>query len=136
MRTILVLLVSLLAVAGSLVPAASAYEIPKNTQLIYEAQITNRFKKTAPFTGVLLFKVNDEGILNGEWRDNSVRPDPFYGGIVLVNGAINGDYVNIRLGSSGKVTIKGKISDEGIVGTFYDANKRTYDFNAVRVTRE
>lgn len=135
MRIVYILIITVLAVAASFVPA-SAYDAPKNTQLIYECQITNRFKKTAPFTGVLLIKVNDEGIINGEWRDNSIRPDPFYGGIVLVNGSINGDYVNIRLGTGGKLTVKGKISDEGIVGTFYDVNKRTYDFNAVRVTRE
>ncbi len=136
MRIIFVLIVALLALVASLVPAASAYEVPRNTQLIYECQITNRFKKTAPFTGALLFKVNDEGILNGEWRDSSVRPDPFHGGIVLVNGGISGDFIKVRLGTAGNMTIKGKISNDGIVGTFYDINNRSYDFNAVRVTRE
>ena len=135
MRTISILIVALLALVASLVPAA-AYDIPKNTQLIYECQITNKFKKSAPITGVLLFKVNDEGILNGEWRDNSIRPDPFYGSIVLVNGGISGDFVKVRFGTTGAVTVKGKISNDGIVGTFYDSNNRTYDFNAVRVTRE
>ena len=136
MRTIYVLIVSLSALAASLAPAVSAYEIPRNTQLIYECQIINKFKKTAPITGVLLFKVNDEGILNGEWRDNSIRPDPFYGSIVLVNGGISGDFIKVRFGTAGNITAKGKISNDGIVGTFYDLNNRTYDFKAVRVTRE
>jgi len=135
MRAIYVVIVTLLALAASLAPAA-AYDIPKNTQLIYECQITNKLKKSAPFTGVLIFKVNDEGILNGEWRDNSIRPDPFYGGIVLVNGGISGDFIKVRIGTHGQLTVKGKISDDGIIGTFYDSNNKPYDFNAVRVTRE
>ena len=136
MRTIYVMTLAVIALFASLVPPASAVEIPRNTQLIYECQIINRFRKTAPMTGVLLFKVNDEGILNGEWRDNSVRPDPFYGSIILVNGGISGDFVKIRFGTSGAVTVKGKITDTEIIGTLYQPNNATYDFKAIRVTRE
>ncbi|MBV8263619.1 MAG: hypothetical protein JOY87_07350 [Candidatus Eremiobacteraeota bacterium] len=136
MRTIYAMTLACLALITSLAPAAPATEIPRNTQLIYECQVIPRYRKTAPWTGVLLFKVNDEGILNGEWRDNSVRPDPFYGSIILVNGGISGDFIKVRFGTSGEVTVKGKISDEGIIGTLYQPNNKTYDFKAVRVTRE
>lgn len=117
-------------------PALSAYEVPRNTPLIYACEITQRFKKSTPWTGDLTIKINDEGILSGQYRSTSIRPDPFRGSTVLLTGALNGTSIRIDFSTSGRSSVRGSISQDGIVGTFYDPSNRLFDFNAVRVSRE
>jgi hypothetical protein len=120
----------------AVVPALSAYDVPRNTALIYACEITQRFKMSAPWTGDLVIKVNDEGIVSGQYRSTSIRPDPFHGTTVLINGGLSGDFIRINFSTSGRSSVKGTISQDKIVGTFYDPANKPYDFNAVRVSRE
>ncbi len=130
------ILVSALLLVAGLAPAASAYAVPRNQQLMYAVEITQRFKMSAPWTGDLAITVNDEGIVSGQYRSNSIRPDPFNGKTVHVSGGLSGDFIRISFGTMGRVSAKGTIAEDKISGTFYDANNKTYDFVALRVTRE
>jgi hypothetical protein len=129
----------LLAIAllvASLAPALSAYDVPKNQPLIYAVEITQRYKMSAPWTGDLSITVSDSNIVSGQYRSNSIRPDPFRGSIVHVSGGLSGDFIRISFGTMGKMSAKGTISADKIEGTFYDPNNKMYDFSALRVTRE
>jgi len=89
-----------------------------------------------PWTGDLTLTVSASTILSGQYRSNSIRPDPFRGSIVHVTGGVNGDSIRISFGTTGRITVRGTISVDEIRGTFYDANNKTYNFSALRVTRE
>jgi hypothetical protein len=130
-----IFVVALLLVA-SLAPAASAYAVPRNQQLIYAVEITQPFKMSAPWTGDLAITVNDEGIVSGQYRSNSIKPDPFNGRTINVTGGLSGDFIRISFGTTGRMSAKGTIADDKISGTFYDTNNKMYDFVAQRVTRE
>jgi hypothetical protein len=121
---------------ASLAPAKSEYQVPRNHPLIYAVEITQRFKMSSPWTGDLTIAVNDEGIVNGQYRSNSIKPDPFRGQTVHVTGGLSGDFIRISFGTMGSMSAKGTIAEDKITATFYDTNNKTYDFNALRVTRE
>ena len=91
---------------------------------------------SSPWTGDLVISVNDEGIVNGQYRSNSIRPDPFHGRTVNVTGGLTGESIRLSFSTSGRTSARGTISGDGIVATFYDPNNKTYDFKALRVTRE
>ncbi len=136
MKNVCLALFAAAMVCASLAPAASAYEVPRNHQLIYAVEITQRFKMSSAWTGDLVITVNDAGIVSGQYRSNSIKPDPFRGSIVNVSGGLSGDFIKISFGTMGQMSVKGTISEEKISGTFYDTNNKTYDFVALRVTRE
>lgn len=129
-------LLILCLLVASLAPALSAYEVPKNHPLVYAVEISQRYKMSNPWTGDLRISVNDGNIVSGQYRSNSIRPDPFNGSTVNVTGGVSGDFIRISFGGMGRMSAKGTISADKIVGTFYDASNRMYDFSALRVTRE
>ena len=116
------------------VPAAPAYNVPRNVPLQYAVEISQRYKMSTPWTGDLSIKVNSDGIVNGQYRSNSIRPDPFHGTIVNVTGGLSGDYIQMSFGTGGRVSAKGTVSADKIEGTFYDTKNTRYDFLARRVT--
>ena len=122
-----------LLVAASLAPAMSAYQTPRNQTLYYAVEITERFRGSFPWTGTLTIKVNDDGIVSGQYRSNSIRPDPFRGQISLVSGGVSGNYIRLSFGASGRLTARGTVSQDKIVGSFYGRNNTIYDFVAYRV---
>lgn len=119
---------------GATVASASPdYSVPRGTTLAYSVEITPRMRMGVPWTGALAITVNTAGIISGKYRSNSVRPDPFYGKTILVSGGLtSGDRIRLSFGTS-RASVKGTISDEKIVGTFYDARNHLYDFVARRV---
>ena len=121
---------------ASFAPAASAYQVPRNQTLIYAVEITQRYRMSSAWTGDLAITVNDKGIVSGQYRSNSIKPDPFRGQTVHVTGGVSGDFIRISFGTMGHVSAKGTIAEDKITGSFYDTNNKTYDFNALRVTRE
>jgi hypothetical protein len=136
MRTTRQAMLIVLLLVASLAPALSSYDVPKNQPLIYAVQITQRFTMSHPWTGDLTITVSDSNIVSGQYRSNSIRPDPFRGSIVNVGGGVNGDSIRISFGTTGRISVRGTISADEITGTFYDANNKTYNFSALRVTRE
>jgi hypothetical protein len=136
MRTTRPAMLIVLLLVASLAPALSAYDVPKNQPLIYAVEITQRYKMSHPWTGDLTITVSDSNIVSGQYRSNSIRPDPFNGSIVPVTGGVNGDFIRLSFGTMGRMSAKGTISADKIAGTFYDANNKMYDFSALRVTRE
>jgi hypothetical protein len=137
MRSIRLWIYALCAlIAIGVAPALSAYNVPRNTPLVYFAEISQRFRNSLPWTGDLVIKVDDEGLVSGQYRSTSIRPDPFRGSTALINGAVNGEFIRINFNASGRPSVRGTVSEDRIVGTFYDAANRLFDFNAVRVSRE
>ena len=136
MRFIPIVVVAVCALTICLGPAVCAYAVPRNIPLTYACEISQRFKMSTPWTGDLVLTVNDEGIVTGQYRSTSIRPDPFRGKTVLLSGGLNGDSIRISFSTSGRSSVKGTVSQDKIVGTFYDPANKQYDFNAVRVSRE
>jgi hypothetical protein len=125
------LLVGLLSVGATAAPAR--YAPPRNTPLSYEVRITGRFAHAAPWTGILILTITGQGIVSGQYRSTSVKPDPFFGRITNVRGGLSGTSIRIDFNTSGTYQLKGTLEKDKIVGTFYDPRRRMYDFRAVRV---
>jgi hypothetical protein len=120
-------------VLSILVPASAEWTVPRGKAMGYEVTISRRFSQGSPWTGALAITVNEQGIISGQYKSTSVKPDPFRGKIVNVTGALSGNNVRLDFNVQGTYQTKGTISEDKIVGTFYDPRMTTYDFLAKRV---
>jgi hypothetical protein len=96
-------------------PAASV--LPVGTPLAYHCQWTQRFRNTTPWTGNMTITVNAEGIINGQYKSTSIKPDPFYGRIITVTGGSTGKDIRLSFGVSPSLTVRGEVASNGIQGT-------------------
>ena len=106
---------ALLVTAHAPATGSTPTPMPVNQELKYSCQWEPRVKQGVPWTGDLTIRVNQEGLINGTYRSTSIRPDPFYGKIITVTGALTGGN-NIRLsfGVSPNITIRGEVVNNGI----------------------
>jgi hypothetical protein len=98
-------------------PSGAPMTVPVGTPLKFQCQWTQRVGRGTPWTGDMTIKDNAEGIINGTYRSTSIRPDPFYGKIVTVIGAINGKSIRLSFGIVPNVTVRGELVKGGIQGT-------------------
>lgn len=133
MRRIALAVFVLAALAVSIAPVSADWSVPRGKPLGYEVQITKRFSHGSSWTGALAITVNEQGIVSGQYKSTSAKPDPFYGKIVNVTGGLSGTNIRLDFNVQGTYQAKGTISEDKIVGTFYDPRMTTYDFVAKRV---
>ncbi len=108
---------SALQAAQTVQPSTPPTAIPIGTPLKFHCQWTKRFSQGIPWTGDLTIKDNAEGIINGTYRSTSLKPDPFYGKIVTVTGAVNGTNIRLSFGIVPSLTVLGQLVKGGITGT-------------------
>ena len=136
MRFLVVFFAVLLACASSAAAASSdtspppaGNAIPVGTPIKFHCQWTQRFRMSTPWTGDMTIRDNAEGLINGTYRSTSIKPDPFYGKIITVTGAVNGKNIRLSFGIVPNVTVTGELIKGGIQGqTAY--NGGTMEFKA------
>ncbi len=98
-------------------PSGAPLTVPVGTALKFHCQWTQRLGSGTPWTGDMTIRDNAEGLINGTYRSTSIRPDPFYGKIVTVTGAINGKSIRLSFGIIPSVTVRGELVKGGIKGS-------------------
>ena len=109
--------------------------VPVGTPLKFHCQWTQRFGRGTPWTGDMTIKDNAEGIINGTYRSTSIKPDPFYGKIITVTGALTGKSIRLSFGIVPNVTVRGELVKGGIQGTTA-YNGGTLEFAAALASKQ
>jgi hypothetical protein len=130
---LLIIAISLISFSHGMAPQAqaSSLALPVDQQLVYHCQWTQRVGPSTPWTGTMTIRVNAEGLINGTYRSTSARPDPFYGRMVTVTGALQGQNIRLSFGISPAVTVRGELFSNGISGTT-TFNGGRFEFLAAR----
>lgn len=111
------------------VTARSSTPVLKNAQ--FTVGITARLGGGAPWTGVLTLSINPDGIVSGQYRSTSIRPDPFYGKSLFVTGGVTGKNIHFSFGARGRASVQATFHHNNLVGTMF-LGSRLYDFVAQR----
>jgi hypothetical protein len=79
-------------------------------------------------TGDLAITISADGGISGTYRSTS-------GGTgsdkpLTVTGGLQGDSIQLNVGSNGEYKIVGTLDENGIIGSAYDASRKQYDFVA------
>jgi hypothetical protein len=101
-----------------IVAVAAKFALPVGQPLGFRTEINRLNSVDAPYTGALVFKLNQNGILNGLYESDSIRPDPFYGQQIPVTGTLSGNNIRVQIGTgAGAVVINGTTNGHGITGS-------------------
>jgi len=123
----------LICVGFALLPLPSLADT-SSPDLHFVVNITPRLLGGVPWTGELTFRVSPDGIINGTYKSTSVKPDPFYGKIITVTGALSQKNIRLEFGLRGNFAVDGTYEPGvGIVGTALSARGAWYDFVAKQV---
>jgi len=107
-----------LSLAPLMLGVTTTPQWPVNQPIGFRTEMSQLHASSAPYTGALVVKINDEGIFNGVYQSDSIRPDPFYGQQIPVTGSLSGNNVRIQIGSGPKaVTINGTYTANEISGS-------------------
>lgn len=107
--------------------------LPNGVPLGFRTQINVLNSLSAPYTGALVFKVNADGSVNGDYESDSIRPDPLYGQLIPVTGTISGNHILLQIGTGIRAfSITGTATGSGITGSATRSG-RVWTFTAVRV---
>jgi hypothetical protein len=122
-----------LLLAVSLIAAVGKSTLPVGVPLGYRTQINVLNSLGEPYTGALVFRVNGDGTVSGDYESDSVRPDPLYGRLIPVTGTVSGNQVLLQIGNGVHAfSMNGTISRHSISGSATQ-NGRVWTFSAMRV---
>ncbi len=125
-RLVLAVLVAALAVPASALAATTT--APQNLTL--QAAMRPHNSQSVPYSGILKIKIEPDGIVNGTYVSNSIRPDPSNGKIVPVTGGLTGTNIHLSFGTGGTMRVTGTFHNGHIVGTAYRKGQ-IFDFEAI-----
>jgi hypothetical protein len=110
------------------------FPVPTNTPLGFRVNMLEQNGNGLPFTGALVFRVNSQGIINGIYESDSIRPDPIYGRPIDVTGGITeGNHIRLQIGvGSASLTVRGTITTHAITASAA-RGRAILEFNAERV---
>lgn len=101
-----------------IVAVTTKLAFPVGQPLGFRTEINRLHSTDAPYTGALVFKVNQNGILNGLYESDSIRPDPFYGQKIPVTGTLSGNNIRVQIGTGARaIVINGTANDHAISGS-------------------
>lgn len=111
------------------------FPVPVNAPLGYRIEMQRQFANNQPYTGALVFKLNSEGILNGVYESDSIRPDPWYGQKIPVTGTVSsGNQIRIQIGTGpAALTVRGEITTHTIKASAQNASNGILLFTGERV---
>jgi hypothetical protein len=138
MNTLRMMAACLIALAA-FASASSAFASPTSTEsamphaspasTLFHCAWRQRFSHSVAWSGDLTFQVNSQGIIRGTYRSTSIRPDPFYGRIITVGGALSGKNIRLSFGISPSVSMHGTYEGKTITGTA-TVKSNSYEFAA------
>src|SRR5271165_753302 len=114
-RTLLAGLIAAVICVASALPSGAA-PTPPQTVAGGILPVGQNLHYYCDWTGDLKFSVNADGIVNGTYRSNSVRPDPFYGKIVTVTGGVTGTNIRLSFGIVPNISVRGTVANNAITG--------------------
>jgi hypothetical protein len=79
-------------------------------------------------TGDLAITISADGGISGTYRSTSGGPGS--GKPLPVTGGLQGDSIQLNVGSNSEYKIVGTLDENGIIGSAYDASGKQYDFVA------
>lgn len=116
-----------------IIAVVSKFPFPAGAPVGFRTEINRLNSVNAPFTGALVFRLNTNGILNGLYESDSIRPDPLYGQQVPVTGTLSGSHIRLQIGNGvNAFTVNGTVSGEVISGSAAMRNG-VWTFKGVRV---
>lgn len=116
-----------------IVAVAAKFPFPVGAPVGFRTEINRLNTANAPFTGALVFQLNNNGIINGLYEADSMRPDPLYGRKTTVTGSISGSQIRLQIGTGvNAFTINGTVNGELITGSA-SASNGIWTFRGVRV---
>ncbi|MGZ3498928.1 MAG: hypothetical protein ACXWNK_09045 [Vulcanimicrobiaceae bacterium] len=91
---------------------------PIGTPLGFRIEISQQFAAMVPYTGALVITIGKNGIINGVYESDSVRPDPLYGKLIPVTGGISDNSIHLQIGTGPRaLSIHGTYTENAITGT-------------------
>ncbi len=116
-----------------LIAVAVQYPFPVGVPQGFRTELNRLNAVTAPYTGALVFKLHENGILTGEYESDSIRPDPLYGQRIPVTGTISGTHIRLQIGTGvHAIAINGTVNEQNISGSVMRRDG-VWTFKAVRV---
>ncbi len=116
-----------------IVAVAAKFPFPVGAPVGFRTEINRLASANAPFTGALVFRLDSNGILNGLFESDSIRPDPLYGRQIPVTGSISGDQIRLQIGNGvNAFTVNGTVNGQLITGSA-SMSSGIWTFRAVRV---
>jgi hypothetical protein len=97
--------------------------------LTMQASMRPMTRQNIPFTGILKLKITADGLVNGTYVSNSIRPDPSNGKIITVTGGLNGQNIHLAFGTTGSFRVTGTLTKGHLVGTAFNKGQM-YQFEA------
>jgi hypothetical protein len=121
------LVVSPLAAFG----ATSSSTLKAPVKVVYTSAFTPHARMGSPYTGTLTLTFNPDNIISGQYRGDSIRPDPFNNRITMLSGGVTGKYVHFSsTGFGPPFSFNGQLDAKGkLIGTAR-IHGRVYDFAA------
>lgn len=116
-----------------IVAVVAKYPYPVGTPVGFRTEISRLHSLQMPYTGALVFKMNANGIINGIYEADSIRPDPLYGQIIPVTGGISGNHIRVQIGTGVRaISINGTVKNGEISGSA-TLSGGVWTFRGVRV---
>jgi hypothetical protein len=97
--------------------------------LTMQAAMRPMTRQSTAYTGILKLKITPDGLVNGTYVSNSIRPDPSYGKIITVTGGLNGQNIHLAFGTTGNFRVTGTLTKGHLVGTAFTKGQM-YQFEA------
>jgi hypothetical protein len=97
--------------------------------LTMQAAMKPMTRQSIAYTGILKLKITPDGLVNGTYVSNSIRPDPSYGKIIIVTGGLNGQNIHLSFGTTGNFRVTGTLTKGHLVGTAFSKGQM-YQFEA------
>ena len=120
-----------LLAAAFLAPASALAATTTAPQsLTMQAAMRPRNSQSVPYSGILKLKIQPDGIINGTYVSNSIRPDPTNGRIITVTGGLTGANIHLSFGNAGGLRMTGTLKNGHIVGTAFSKGAML-DFEAI-----
>jgi len=126
-RFALAVLAALVAAPG--IAAAVTTNAPQTLTMLAAMRPSNGMG--VPYSGTLHLKITPDGIIQGTYRSDSIRPDPTSGKIITVTGGLSGNQIHLSFGMSGGLRVQGTLANGEIFGQAFGKRNTIYDFAAV-----
>jgi hypothetical protein len=112
--------------------AATTNVAPKApVKVIYAAGFQPHARMGVPYTGTLTLTFNPDNIISGQYRGDSIRPDPFNNRITMLSGGVTGKYVHFSsTGFGPPLSFNGQLDHHGSLTGTARIRGRMFDFVA------
>jgi hypothetical protein len=126
-KNVLIAILSIATIATLAAPRdAQAASGPTSRHLV--TTLVSHLADQIQRTGDLEITIKPDGGISGTYRSTSGGPGADKP--LPVTGGLQGDSIQLNVGSNNEYKIVGTLDDNGIIGSAFDASRKQYDFVA------